>query len=278
MPGTVTRILAEIGQEVKAGQVLAEMDKESIAKGIDEVKNQLTFATDIFNRQQALWNQKIGSEIQFLQAKNNKESLEKRLVSLNEQLDMALIKAPISGVVDEVYARIGQPASPGAPSFRVVNFSNLKARAEVAEVNANKVKKGNSVLVIFPDIQDSVNGQISYASKVISPMTRTFFVEVPLKNGKVDYKPNSIAILKVSDYSNPKAITVPIRLVQNAEDGMYVLVAEEKDGKIVASKRVVTLGTSYNGVAEVKSGLAIGDKLINAGYQSVNVGDLLKVN
>ncbi len=278
MPGTVTKVSAEVGQEVRAGQVLAEMDKEAISKGIDELKQQMVFVTDVYNRQQNLWNQKIGSEIQYLTAKNNKEALEKKLITLNEQQDMALIKSPISGVIDEVYAKVGQPAAPGAPSFRVVNFSDLKARAEVAEINASKVKKGNPVQVNFPDLNDSTMGTVNYASKVINPMTRTFFVEVPLKSGKAEYRPNSVAILKVSDYTNDKAITVPIRLVQNAEDGMYVLVAEDKGGKLVASKKIITLGNSYNGVAEVKSGLTLGDKLITVGYQNVNIGDLLKVN
>ena len=277
MPGTVVKINAEVGKDVKAGQILAELDKEAIVKGIEELKLQLNFVTDVFNRQQALWNQKIGSEIQYLTAKTNKEALEKKLATLNEQLDMAYIKSPITGVIDEVYAKVGQPAAPGVPSFRVVNFSNLKAKAEVAEINASKVRKGNTVSVIFPDSQDSTTGVVNYASKVINPMTRTFFVEVPLKSGNSDYRPNSVAILKVADYKNDKAIVVPIRLVQNAEDGMYVLVAEQKDGKWVAAKRVVTLGNSYNGATEVTSGLKTGDRLITIGYQNVNIGDVLSL-
>ncbi len=275
MPGTVVKVNAEVGQEVKAGQILAELDREAIVKGIDELKQQLTFVTDVYNRQQSLWNQKIGSEIQYLTAKNNKEALEKKLITLNEQLDYAYIKSPINGMVDEVYAKVGQPAAPGVPTFRVVNFSDLKAKAEVAEINASKVRKGNTVEVIFPDAQDSTTGVVNYASKVINPMTRTFFVEVPLKSGKSEYRPNSVAILRVADYKNEKAITVPIRIVQNAEDGMYVLVAEQKDGKWIATKRVVTLGNSYNGIAEVTSGLNLGDKLVTVGYQNINVGDFL---
>jgi RND family efflux transporter MFP subunit len=275
MPGTMVRINAVAGQEVKAGQILAELDKEAIVKGIDELKQQLTFVTDVYNRQQNLWNQKIGSEIQFLTAKNNKEALEKKLVTLNEQLDYAYIKSPITGIVDEVYAKIGQPAAPGVPAFRVVNFSKLKAVAEVAEINASNVRKGNTVQVVFPDAQDSTTGVVNYVTKVINPMTRTFTVEVPLKSGNSEYRPNSVAILKVADYKNEKAITVPIRTVQNAEDGMYVLVAEQKDGKWIATKRVVTLGNSYNGIAEVTSGLNLGDKLVTVGYQNINVGDFL---
>lgn len=277
MPGTIIKVNAEIGQEVKAGQVLAELDREAIVKGIDELKQQLVFVTDVFNRQQSLWNQKIGSEIQYLSAKNNKEALEKKLITLNEQLDYAFIKSPINGMVDEVYAKVGQLASPGFPTFRVVNFNDLKAKAEVAEINANKIKKGNAVQVIFPDVQDSASGFVNYASKVINPMTRTFFVEVPLKSGKSDYRPNSVAVLKVADYKNEKAITVPIRLVQNAEDGLYVLIAEQQNGKWTAAKRAVILGNSYNGIAEVKSGLNIGDKLVTVGYQNINVGDFLAI-
>ena len=275
MPGTIVRINAVSGQEVKAGQILAELDKEAIVKGIDELKQQLTFVTDVYNRQQNLWNQKIGSEIQFLTAKNNKEALEKKLVTLNEQLDYAYIKSPITGIVDEVYAKIGQPAAPGAPAFRVVNFTKLKAVAEVAEINASKVRKGNTVQVVFPDAQDSTSGVVNYVTKVINPMTRTFTVEVPLKSGNSEYRPNSVAILKVADYKNEKAITVPIRTVQNAEDGMYVLVAEQSNGKWIAAKRIVTLGNSYNGIAEVSSGLNLGDKLVTVGYQNINVGDFL---
>lgn len=278
MPGTLTKVLVQTGDEVKEGQVLAEMDKEAILKGIEEVKNQLTFATDVFNRQQKLWNQKIGSEVQYLTTKNNKESLEKRLESLKEQLDMALIKSPINGVIDEVFARVGQPAAPGVPTFRVVNFNELKARAEVAEVNSTKIRKGNKVLVLFPDIQDSLTATVNYASKVINPMTRTFYVEVPLPAGKQEYKPNSLAILKVADYANEKALTVPIRLIQNSEDGAYVLVAVQKGNQWVAEKRSITVGNSYNGIAEITSGLEIGDNLISVGYQSINIGDFLSIN
>lgn len=276
MAGVVTRINVKEGDAVRFGQVLAEMDDQLVLQSIEEVKNSWSLANTMYEKQKALWDQKIGSEVQYLTAKNQKESLEKRKATLEEQLDMTRIKSPINGTVDLVSLRVGQTAAPGMPSIRVVNLSKLKAKADVAEAYASKVKKGNDVVVVFPDLNKEIKSKISFSGTVIDALNRTFTVEVNLDANVPDYHPNMIAVLKVIDYQSDSAIVVPINVIQNSEEGKYVFVAEEKDGKVVARKKMVTVGLSYNGETEVTSGLSISDKVITAGFQDLNDGEVLK--
>lgn len=150
--GPVTKIYVKSGANVKKDQVLAELDAEIVKRQIDDLKINLNFATDVYNKQKALWEKEVGTEVQYLSAKNNKESLEQKLATLNEQLDMYKIKSPINGTVDEVMIKIGANVAPGVPCFRVVNFSELKAKADVAETYASQIKEGNEVMLIFPDL------------------------------------------------------------------------------------------------------------------------------
>ena len=277
MPGTITAIKATTGEHVRKGQVLATLDNGVGVAGLDELKNQLQFATTIYEKQKALWEKKIGSEVQYLQAKNNKEALEKKLATTNEQLDMSTIKSPIDGTVDEIYARIGQPAAPGAPAFRVVNYNNLKVKADVPESYTANVIPGNDAIIYIPDLKREIPTKLAYSGMVINPQTRTFTAEAKL-DPKPEYRPNMVALLKIVDYKADKAIVVPLNIVQRSGNGNYVMVAEQKDGKLVAHRVNVEVGGIYAGQAEIKSGLSVGDKIITTGFQDLNEGDLLKVN
>ena len=270
MPGTVGKINVKVGDQVSKGQVLAELDSRALQQGLAELKSGLDFARDLFNKQKNLWDQKIGTEVQYLQAKNQKESLEKKLATLEEQIRMSKIISPINGVVDAVDIKLGQATAPGAPGIRVVNLNNLKVKAEVAESYANRVKKGNQVFVIFPDLKDTLDTKINYVARVISPMTRTFSVEVGLEEKEI-YHPNMIAVLKITDYTNTKAIVVPVNLIQKTEKGDFVFVEAGKKAKKVA----ITIGKIYNGQAEITSGLNPGDKLITSGFQELYDGEIL---
>ncbi|MHB8261968.1 MAG: efflux RND transporter periplasmic adaptor subunit [Bacteroidia bacterium] len=269
MPGTITQINVKVGDAVTKGQELALTDARAIQQQMQDLQTNLDLAKQVYDRQKNLWDQKIGTEIQYLQAKTNKESLEKKLSTLQEQLRMSKIVSPIDGTVDAVNIKLGQMVVPGLPAITVINFSNLKVKADVAESYAARIKKGNEVLVLFPDMKDSMLSKINYSARAINTLNRTFGVEVLLDNAK-EYHPNMVAKLKINDYqSTIPEIVLPIKFIQRGTSEMYVYVAEKN--KVV--KKVITTGKEYNGLAEVTKGLHAGDLLITAGYDLVNEGD-----
>jgi membrane fusion protein (multidrug efflux system) len=269
MPGTITQINVKVGDEVSKGQVLAETDARALQQGMSDMQTSLDLATQVFQKQKSLWDQKIGTEIQYLQSKTNKESLEKKLGSMQEQVRMSKIISPINGTVDAVNIKLGQLVAPGIPAINVVNFSNLKVKADIAESYASRVKKGNEVIVYFPDMNDSVVSKINYAARAINTLNRTFGVEILLDGGK-EYHPNMVAKLKINDYlSATPSIIVPVKFIQRgtAESYVYVVVGNK------TTKKVIKTGREYNGMAEITEGLMAGDLLITAGYDAVNDGD-----
>ncbi|MFA5974215.1 MAG: efflux RND transporter periplasmic adaptor subunit [Lentimicrobiaceae bacterium] len=278
MPGVVTAVYVKEGDAVRKGQVLAQLDDDVIQQQIAGVKQQLDFATNLFVKQKSLWDQQIGSEVQYLTAKNNKESLEKNLATLHQQIEMYKIKAPINGTIEEVGVKVGQMAAAGiTPVFRVVNFSSVKIMADIAEVYAPKVKVGNDVLVSFPDFNQELKSKIVFSSKYINPSNRSFQIEIHLGASKVEYRANMIAVVKINDYQNKKAFVLPVNLVKDSQDGKYVFVAREEAGKTVAHKQKVELGQTYNGLAEITSGLQAGDKIISTGFNSLIEGQPLSI-
>jgi len=278
-PGLVVKVNVNEGDAVRQGQVLAELDSKVIQRGLDEIKTQLALANILFQKQKTLWDQKIGSEVQYLTAKSNKESLEKRLASMQEQLAMNKIKSPINGTVENVPFKIGQVVSPGLPTstIRVVNMSGVKVLADVAEAYTSKIKRGNEVLVSFPDIDENISARVTFTSTVIDQTNRTFRVEAHLAHSRADLRANMIANLKISDYINKKSITIPVNLVQKSFNSNYVMIAEQKGNTIIAAKRNVKLGISYNGTTEITDGLKPGERVIIAGYQNLKEGQLIKL-
>lgn len=273
MPGTITRIYIKVGQEVSKGTVLAETDARIVHQQMADLQTNLNLATQVYEKQKNLWDQKIGTEMQFLQAKNNKESLENKMSTLQEQVRMSKIISPIDGTVDAVNIKVGQAVAPGMPAISVINFSDLKVKADLAESYTARVKTGNEVLVLFPDMQDSLRSKVHYASRGINPLTRTFNVEVLLDNKK-EYHPNMVAKLKINDYISEKPqIVIPVKFIQKGTNESYVMIAD--NGKAV--KKTVTVSREYNGMAEIESGVKEGDLLITEGYDLVNEGDKIKV-
>ena len=271
MPGTVSKVNVHLGNSVNVGQVLAELDSKVIEQGIAELQGAIDLANTMYEKQKNLWDQKIGSEIQFLTSKNQKESLEKKMTTLHEQLKMSKIISPINGIVDAIDIKIGQATMPGLPAIRVVNMSSLKVKGEVGESYLAKVKIGNDVIIILPDMQDTLKAKISYAAKVISPLNRTFTVTVNL-DGKKELSPNMVAIMKIIDYSNPEALIVPVNAIQKTTDGDFVFIASNKQAK----KAKVKVGKIYNGNAEISEGLKEGDNFISKGYHELNEGEEVK--
>ncbi len=274
MPGTITKINVKAGDAVNKGQVLAETDARALQQGISDLQTNAELVNQLFEKQKALWDQKIGTEIQFLQAKTQKESIEKKLGTLQEQVRMTKIISPIEGTVDAVDIKLGQLTAPGMPAIRVINFNNLKVKADLAESYASKIHKGDEVMIKFPDTKDTLTARISYSSRSINILNRTFGVEILLDNKK-EYHPNQIAILNINDYkSNKPVISIPLNYVQKDLKGQpFVLIADNNK----AVKKNITLGNEYNGKVEIKEGLAPNDLLITSGYDGLNEGDAIKI-
>ncbi|HLG03290.1 MAG TPA: efflux RND transporter periplasmic adaptor subunit [Bacteroidia bacterium] len=277
MPGLVKRVLVHTGDKVAAGDLLAVLDSDALDQQLNAIKSQRDLAKQVYEKQKSLWDQKIGSEIQFLQSKTQYESLESQVASIGEQVSMARITAPMAGTVDEVNLKTGELAVPGFGSISIVNTNSLKVKAEVAEGYVAKVKPGNKVTVYLPDANKTITAKITYAGRMINKLNRTFNVEVALNPNETDVVPNMVAVLRINDYQNDSAITAPSNSIQETATGkQFVFVASKNTaGKLTAEKREVTYDRAYNGIAEIQSGLRPGDMLITEGFTELNPGDLI---
>lgn len=274
--GTITAIYVKQGQLVRAGQVLAQIDDEILQKSMIEIRSQLEFATNLYIKQKNLYDQKIGSEVQYLTAKNNKESLENRVKTMQDQLDMCKIKSPINGTVEDIPIKIGQSVAPGFPVFRVINFSIVKAVAEVAETFAMKVNINDDCVIYFPDIDKEIEAKVTFSSKFINPVNRTFTVESRFNPQGANLRANMIAVMRINDYKAENAVVIPVNVIQSSMNSKYVFVVKEEKGKKVARRQDITIGMTYNGAAEIIKGLAPGEKIITTGYQYVKDGQEVK--
>lgn len=274
VPAVVTKVLVKPGDKVKAGQVLALLDGEAVRKQLQSLETNYLLVKDLFEKQQKLWDQKIGSEIQYKQAKTQKESMEQQIAAMKEQLEMYKITTEVSGTVDMVNLKIGQMAAPGMPYFTVVNQTNLKVKANVSEIYASRITKGNKVMVYFPDIDKTIESTISYSGKGINLINRTIGIEVNLPSNEA-FIPNMVAVIKIVDYENNNAIVVPVNCIQYNDGKSHVFVVEQTNNKNIARKRELTIGSTYNDLAEVKSGLNANDKLITVGFSDLNDGETI---
>jgi RND family efflux transporter MFP subunit len=275
VPGTVTQVIAKAGDVVSAGQALAYLDNSTLRQSRLQLEQQLSFANTLFEKQKRLWQQGVGTEVQYLTAKNQKEALEKNLSTLDAQLAMYTIKSPINGTVESVDLKIGQVAAPGLPSFKVVNLRNLKIIADVAESYSNKINTGDGVKINFMDINKTIDSKITFASKVIDPLNRTFRIEIRLNN-VADVKPNMLAKLKIADYQNKSALTVPTNAITSGVEETYLMVKETSNGKEIARKRLVKTGHTGETRTEILEGLKAGDAVIVTGYQELNDGQTIE--
>lgn len=274
--GIITDILVREGETVQEGQVLAKIDASVLEQGIKELEASMVFVDSLYQKQKRLWEQKIGSEVQYLTAKNNKESLDKKHKTMLEQLDMSKIKSPINGTIEEIPIKIGQSIAPGFPAFRIVNFSSVKINADVSESYSSKIKKGNDVHIYFPDNEKEVSANIDFASKYINPINRTFEIDVRLtENTDIEFRANMIAVIRISDYKADSTIVVPVNVLQKSKNNNFVFIAQNDGNNIIAKKSNVEIGYLYNGLAEIKTGLNVGDKIITSGYQELMDGQII---
>ncbi len=273
--GVVEEVLVNVGQAVSKGQALARLDNGPVRDQLKAIETQSKFAQETFEKQQRLWDQKIGSEMQYLQAKTAREQLESQKAAIKKQLDMMTIKAPISGTVEEVNIKVGQYASAAVPTppFRVLNFGIIKVKAEVAEAYSRKVNVGDAVQVYFPDLNKEITAKITTASRFINPSSRTFTVEARLNPDKNGYKANMVAVLKITDYTADHAIVIPVNYVQSDPNGSFVYVAYNKGNINIAKKVPIVQGQSYDGMIEITKGLNAGAKVVTSGYLDLEEGE-----
>jgi membrane fusion protein (multidrug efflux system) len=276
MGGEVRRVHVREGQQVAKGQVLVSLNADVLESTLAELKTSYELAKTTYERQERLWNQKIGTEIQYLQAKNQKEATEKRIAATEAQLDQLILRAPFTGTVDQVDAREGQMASPGVPLVRLLSASDLYITADVSDDFIGKIKAGDKVKVFFPGPDTEVSSYVASVGQVINPENRTFQVEIKLPDG-AKVQPNQIAAVTFRDYVNPKTIAVPTRLIQRDSQGQFVFVVQKGEQETVARKAYIQTGVSYNGNTEVVSGLSNGQWVVGAGFREVADGMEIEV-
>lgn len=271
-PGVITAINVKVGQHVGKGQVLAQLDNSVLNQNIGQAETQVSLNKTLFDRQKNLWDQKIGTEVQFLQAQTTLQSSQKQVASLRQQANMYRITSPINGTIDQMDLKLGQVAQPGSTGIRIVNADVLKVKADVPESYAGSVNTGNTVKILIPDANDSLITKVTFAAKVIDPGSRSFAVEIKLPERKT-LRPNMTAVIQIANYSKANAIIAPVKAIQKSEDGDYVFLNENG----VAKRVNIKSGNTYGGNAEIVSGLKAGDVLITEGASDLEDGDKVKV-
>jgi len=279
--GQVKGLFVKRGDLIKKGQLLLQLDnsliKQSAAaatQNIETIKAQAALAKAVYEKQKNLWDQNIGSEIQLLTAKTNADASASQLKAAAEQLGMVRdqlaftsVYSDVEGVAEEVNVKVGELFM-GPGQIKIVNTAHLKLTTMVPENYAGKIKVGTEAILNFPDIQKVINAKFFVVGNVIDPLNRSFYVEAKLPIDK-DFRPNQLVQVKIKDYEQKNAISAPINLLQNDEKGKFIYVAVTEKGKLIARKKIVTVGQYYGNNIEILSGLIAGDVIITEGYQSL---------
>jgi membrane fusion protein, multidrug efflux system len=274
--GIIEEIYVREGQKVSKGDVLATLRTDALQRTMDQLQIQYDLAATNYKRQKNLWDQNIGSEMQYLQAKTNMESLEKQIEAMKAQMEMSEIKSPVTGYVDNIYQKTGESGSPQIPFAKVINIDKIKIYADVSESYLTKVKSGDSVNVFFPAINYEITTTIQQIGNVIDPNNRTFRVRLNLNNSGNLIKPNLVSIVKIRNYKSENAIVVPTLLVKEDFRGQYTYVALNENGKDVARKLYVKSGITNNNMTEITEGLTAGMQIISDGYNQVSDGTTIR--
>lgn len=265
--GRVTQVNVSPGDMVKRNQLLVKIDAPTTENSIKELKTALDLAKTIFERQKNLWEQKIGTEVQYLEAKNRKETLERQLATAQSQLDMAYIKAPFNGRINDVTVNTGELVQPGMPIINMMSQEEMYLKASVSEDYINDFDQGDSVEVYLPSIKKSFSTIVSSVSYVINPANRTFQLDVKVNDFVDNLKPNQFARLTLVDYENENAIVVPSDIVQQDNIGNFIYVVKSDKNQKMAEKVRVERGKTYNGNTEILKGIKAGDVIISEGYR-----------
>lgn len=280
--GTLEKVFVKEGQKVSKGQALGRIDNGGLEQQVAQLEATTALAKTTFDRQKRLWNEKIGSEIQYLQTKTNYEASKNQLAQLKKQIDKFTIRAPFSGVIDDVIKDQGTVVAPGpgAEIFRIVNLSNMFIEADIPESYITDVTIGKYVEIDFPVLGKSLETKVRQTGNFINPANRTFKIEVGVPNNDRSIKPNLTAKLKINDYTNAEAILIPQSIIsENANVEQYVYVIKNlNNDKGIATQTVVKTGKTQGDVIEILEGVTSGDVLIEAGARSVKNGQEVKIS
>ena len=277
MGGRISRLFVKEGDYVSKGKLIAKLDVSTVESQINEINSSLDLAQDVYERQERLWSKNIGSEVQYLQAKNNVERLEKSLETIKLQLSKASIYAPISGTVDMVMTNQGEVASQGMPIVQLLNTNKLKIATDIPENYLKIVKKGMNVDLEFPSVDFRTTGKVSLLGRQIDPANRTLELEILPKKSSRLLKPNLLAEIKIKEFSSKDVVFMPLEYILQEVDGTeFVYVAEQDDeGMMRATKRYVKIGEAADGSVIITEGLASGEAVIFKGSRNVSDGELI---
>lgn len=280
--GLLTRVFVDEGDQVRRGQTLATIDDGGLRSQLAQLEAQAALAKTTFERQERLWKQNIGSEIQYLEAKTNYESMQSSVNQLKSQLSKTVVSAPFTGTIDEVISEQGEVVNPGQSQlFRLVSLDNMYVEAAVPENYLGKIKKGTNVKVAISSIGKEYTGEVSQVSNNINPSNRSFTVKVKIPNENGLIKPNQIATLKLNDYTSQNAVVIPESSIQKnalGESLVYIFQPGDSAEQGTAKKSVVETGYVYNDSIEVTSGLKTNDILITEGSKSLREGQEVQIN
>lgn len=270
--GVVTQLFVRQGDHVRQGQMLLKLDDALQKQALAADQTQLTYAKDLYQRRKNLWDEKIGTEVDLVNAKNQVDQTEAKIKLDQQQLDFTNVYADIPGTVNTLSVKVGESFGPGSQALQIVNTDNLKVVVQVPEIYQTRVKVGTPVKIAFPGLNNKeVTGTVAISGQVINANNRAFQVEIHIPNSG-DIRANQVAIVKLEDYSAKDALTIPINTMQTDETGKYVMVGIEQNGKLVAHKKTITVGQSYSDRVQVTGGLEVADKLITDGYQGLYEG------
>ena len=277
MGGLIKRVYIKEGQRVKKGQTLVKFDSEVLQRSIKEVDTSIDLARITYNKQKKLWDKKIGSEMQYLRAKSNLESLHNKKSSLKAQIAQTSIKAPFSGVVDEVFIKQGEMSPSSMPSLRLINLDNIYIEANVSEKYLRHIQKGTEANIYFPNLEKNVSSKVSMIGNFINPANRTFRIVVDIKNNNHSIKPNQLAVIKLLDVSK-EGVVIPSNVILNTPDGSsYVYEVVTVDGLSVTKKTPIEVGLSYNNETIIYKGLTADALVVDKGSRSIQDNQEVKV-
>lgn len=274
--GTVEKIYVKEGFPVKRGDILVRVNDDVLRNTISELETSLELAKTVYNRQSNLWENNIGTEIQYLEAKNKVESLERQLETAKSQLRKANVVAPFNGTVDKVFIKEGEMAQPGIPLVRLVSFQDMYIEAELSEAHIGKFRRNDLALVDIPVLDTTLITKVSAVGRVIDKDNRTFVVEMALPDTDLVIKPNQIAVVRLKDFESDNAVVVPTNLIQLDKRGSYVYVVDQADSVPVAKKVPVTTGMTYKNRTMILSGLQGDEKLVDEGFREVAEGHVVR--
>ncbi len=274
IPGRILRMNFEEGEPIRRGQLVAVLDVEGTETQRAELETAAGLAETVYQRQKKLWDQNIGSEIQYLEAKNNYERIQQQLKAIDIQANKANVYAPLTGTVDQVMLRTGESASPGAPILSIISTNDLQVVADAPEALLSKVSNGQNVLVRVPAANVEFRAPVTRIGRTVDPANRTFEVEVKVPRQYInDLKANLLAQVEVQDFQAEDLIVVSQDYIQQDVDGQrYVFVATEEEGELIARKTYVQTGKSFNNRAVITGGLNIGARVITNGTRGLTDG------